>query len=309
MRIRKKPKWKKQTECQELSATGEEIYEKFLPSELLGMMGIQDDSRQSADLLEEQKELQAVILNENIVGFEELIHSTEIKEVFRLINQTLAFSIPIIHDNHGMIDIFQDAGVVALFTGDVEDGLNAAISICEEMIKLENWEKYQNFAVGLSCGTVMAGVVGYGRKLSVLTLSTYMGLGQFLQKMAPRYYARILAAGSYVEKVKDFEKNYNQRLLGLIYIRDTDSMEKVFDIFDGDRTGIRNKKRKTKMIFEKGVSLFIAKEFAQARSYFIEVLKADRNDRAAREYVYLCDKYSNMTFEQKRAAEIFLACL
>lgn len=308
MRI-KKQKGKKEPAYQELSGTGEDILEQFLPVELLGMMGIPNGSRQSAELLAEQKELQAVILHENIVGFEELIHNMEIKEVYRLINQTLSLSIPTIHGNNGMIDSFRDAGVVALFTGQIQDGLNAAISICEEIIKFQDWERYQNFAVGLSHGTVMAGVVGYGRKLSVLTLSTYMGLGEFLQKTAPKYYARILAAGSYVEKIRGFEKNYNHRLLGMFYIRDTDSLEKIFDIFDGDRTTIRNKKRKTKMLFEKGVSLFIAREFAQARSYFIEVLKADRNDRAAREYVFLCDKYSNMPPEQVAMADVCIECL
>lgn len=309
MRRRKKRKWKKEPVYQELSAAGEEIPEQFLPAELLEMMGIYKGSRQPEELLAEQKELHAVILHENIVGFEELIHKTEIKEVYRLVNQTLFLSIPVIDKKNGIIDSFRDAGAVALFTGQVQDGLDAAISICEEITKFDDWERYQNFAVGLSYGTVMAGIVGYGKRLSVLTLSTYMRLGEFLQKAAPGYYARILAAGSYAEKIGGFEKHYNHRLLGLFYIRETNSTEKVFDIFDGDRTSIRNSKRKTKMLFEKGVGLFIAREFAQARGYFIEVLKADRNDKAAREYVFLCDKYSSMPPEQAALADVCLACL
>ena len=309
MRKRKRQKLEEEMAYQEMSAVRENFFEQFLPIELLTMMGIEGGFKKSIEPLTEQKELQAVILNANIVGFKELIHNTEIKEVYRLINQTLSYSIPAIYGNNGMIDSFKDAGVVALFTGQVEDGLDAAILICEKIIQSGERETCQNFTVGLCYGTVMAGVVGYGRKLSVLTLSTYTGMGKFLQKVALKYYARILAAECYVKKIEDFEKNYNYRLLGVFYIRDIDRVEKVFDIFDGDRTDVRNRKRKTKMLFEKGVSLFMEREFAQARGYFIEVLKADRNDKAAREYVFLCDKYGSMPEEKMSEADVFIECL
>ena len=86
-------------------------------------------------------------------------------------------------------------------------------------------------------------------------------------------------------------------------------MERIFDIFDGDTTDIRNRKRKTRMLFEKGVRLFMAREFAEARSYFIEVLKADRDDKAAREYVFLCDKYYSLPPDRVEEATIYIECL
>lgn len=306
MRKRKRQKQMEEVTHQETPAAKENLFLQFLPVELLTMMGIEEGLQKPIEALTEQKELQAVILNVNIVGFKELIYNTEIKEVYRLINRTLSYSIPVIYGNNGMVDSFKDAGAVALFTGKMEEALDAAILICENIIKSGEWEDYQNFAVGLSYGTVMAGIVGYGRKLSVLTLSTYTGMGEFLQKTAPKYYARILAAECYVKEIAGFEKNYNYRLLGLFYIRDIGRAEKVFDIFDGDRTDIRNKKRKTKMLFEKGVSLFMEREFAQARGYFIEVLKADCSDKAAREYVYYCDRYSSMPEEKASAADVFI---
>ncbi len=291
---------------QETAAALESTFQRFLPAELLEMMGIQDSLAQPSDILEGQKELQAVILNGNIAGFQELIHDMETREVYRLVNQSLAFSIPVVFEKNGMISRFQDAGIEALFTNRMEEGLDAAISICEEMIKLGEWEKYKNFTIGLCYGRVSLGVVGYGTKLSVLTLSTYTGLGSFLQKSAPKYYARILAAGSYLEKVEGFEKNYNHRFLGLFYIRDIDSAEKIFDVFDGDEAGVRNRKRKTRMLFERGAGLFIDRQFAEARGYFIEVLKADRDDRAAREYVFLCDRYGGMSTEQAAKTGIYI---
>ena len=288
------------TAYKETAVTQESIYRRFLPTELLGMTGTHDTSTQP-------KGMAAVILNGNITGFQELIHDTPMKEVYRLINQVMSFCVPMIERKNGIIHCFQDAGVSALFREQMEDGLDAASGICEEIIQLADCKHYQNFAIGLCYGFVMVGIVGYGERLSVLTLSSYTGLGEFLCKSAPRYYARILAVESYVSKIRDFGKRYNCRLLGTFYIRDRQCMEKVYDIYDGDQVAVRNKKRKTKMLFEQGVRLFLDRRFGEARTCFIEVLKADRDDRAAREYIFLCDKYGSMSKEEKLSVDIFLA--
>ena len=43
--------------------------------------------------------------------------------------------------------------------------------------------------------------------------------------------------------------------------------------------------------FEKGVKLYLEKNFYEARKCFINVLKVSQNDYSAREYLYLCNKY------------------
>ncbi len=310
MRIRQRRKQKPEEGQAGLSANTAapypQIYEQFLPVELLAMMGMDDAASEAAGNAPGQKELTAVILNGNIVGFQELIDDMQMPEVYRFINQTLAFSIPAVYENNGFVESFRDAGVSALFTGDMEDGLQAAIMICEEVVKGADGNRYRNYAIGLCRGSVMAGVVGNGRKRCVLTLSAHMELSAFLQRTAPKYYTRILATAGYTEGVNGFDKKYNHRLLGYFYIRDMGCAEKVFDIFDGDETAVRNRKRKTKMLFEKGVGLFVRREFAQARGYFIEVLKADREDRAAREYVFLCDRYRGLPAREAAGADIFI---
>jgi hypothetical protein len=60
-------------------------------------------------------------------------------------------------------------------------------------------------------------------------------------------------------------------------------------------------------MFEKGVELFAERKYDQARLHFVEVLKADRQDLAAKEYVYLCDKCANGEegFAQRTYLEIW----
>lgn len=307
--LRKRTEREKISDERKKEGEEEDVLWRFLPTELLQIVGVCGEAFDPEHILTEQKEISAVILSANISGFPDLIHGMEIKDVYRLINRTLSLCVPVIEQKGGMIDRFEDAGLLAFFTGEMEDGLNAAISMCEKIIRLKDKKTYQNFAACLCHGFVMAGVVGCGRKYSVLTLSAYTQLGTFLQRNASRYYARILAAESYTGQIEGFEKKYHYRFLGIIYIKALKKEEKIFDIFDGDETDIRNRKRKTKLLFEKGVRLFLKKQFMQARAYFIEVLRADREDKAAREYVFLCDKYSNMTQEEKNAADIYMKCL
>lgn len=308
---RKMRKRKKQTTEKDQSAVPTDMsavkrYEPFLPVELLAIMGMEQGTPDRDESSGEQKELQAVILNANVMGFQELIHGIQIQEVYRFINQTLSLSIPPVYENNGFVESFRDAGITALFPENGEEALQAAVLICEAVIQAADQELYRNFGIGLCRGSVMAGVAGYGRKRCVLTLSAHMGLSGFLQRVASKYSARILATADYVENVKGFAKAYNHRLLGYFYIQEMGCVKKIFDIFDGDETAVRNRKRKTRMLFEKGVGLFVKREFTQARGYFIEVLKADREDRAAGEYVFLCDRYRGMPVDEAACVDIFI---
>lgn len=292
-------------EYREIASTGETLEKWFFPTEMLELLNIRDNVQISMQNSQKPKELEAVILNANIADFSDKIQTQKMDKVYQLINEIMSCCIPQIYIKGGMIDRFQDAGVVALFTGDREAALAAAVSICEEIIRKEK-ENTKDFSIGLCYGNIMVGVVGAQKRLSVLTLSSYTGFGGFLQRKAPAYYATILAAESYTKQIEEFQNKYNYRFLGYFYIQAIGRLEAVYDVFDGDRAEIRNQKRKTKMLFEKGVKLFEERSFADARTYFIEVIKADRNDTAAREYIFRCDKYSSLAREEQKKVKIYL---
>lgn len=112
-----------------------------------------------------------------------------------------------------------------------------------------------------------------------------------MQEKANEYGARILISGSMKKQIPGFEKHYNSRYLGYIWLKAAGAAENLYDVYDGDELESRNAKRKTKILFEKGVELFQKRRFYDARLYFIEVLKANRMDGAAKQYLYLCNQY------------------
>lgn len=290
--------------------SGEEAEEKsfarqFLPLELLEMLGTDCEFSGAKEMTAHPKELEAVIYNGNIAGFHDMVRSMDTAEVYRFINRALSCSIPEVYEHGGVVEEIRDAGITALFTGSCEESLRAAVAICEEMFLREE-ECFRNFTIGLCFGLVQAGVVGCWQRMAVHTLSAYTGLGSFLQQIGMKYYARILAVGNYVDRIEGFEKKYNCRRLGYIFLGSAGQMEILYDVFDGDDADTRNRKRKTKMLFEKGVKLFLGRQYDDARVYFIEVLKADSCDRAAGEYVFLCDKYRALPEDERAGAPLYI---
>ena len=262
------------------------------------------------EILNRQKSILAAVLyaNINMTDFSDIVLSLEAKDIFRYINTLLSKLLPVIESNNGEADSFSDAGVTALFSQDYRSALVSAISMCQEINTLNDPDfDFSSFAVGVCFGSVMIGVVGDGKSYSTLTISEYTGLAKYLQSIAGKYYSRILITASFAELIDDFSKRFSSRTLGYIYLTKLQKYEKIYDVYNGDTLEVRNRKRKTKLMFEKGVELFAERKYDQARLHFVEVLKADRQDLAAKEYVYLCDKCANGEegFAQRTYLEIW----
>ncbi|HWQ70798.1 MAG TPA: adenylate/guanylate cyclase domain-containing protein [Desulfitobacteriaceae bacterium] len=243
------------------------------------------------EMLSCQKSIAAAVLYANMTDFSNIVQSLEAKEIFRYINTILAKLLPVIEQNGGEADSFSDAGVTALFSQDYRSALVCAISMCQEINVLRDPDfNFSHFAVGICHGPVMLGVVGDGKNYSTLTISEYTGLAKYLQSITGKYYSRILITAGYAELIDDFSKRFSSRVVGYVYLTKLKKSEKLYDVYDGDTLEVRNRKRKTKLMFEKGAGLFAEKKYDEARLHFVEVLKADRQDLAAKEYVYLCEK-------------------
>lgn len=269
---------------------------------------VPDNKTSNKEMLNRQKSMAAAILyaNINMTDFSDIVLSLEVQDIFRYINTILAKLLPVIEKNNGEADSFSDAGVTALFSQNYRDALVSAISMCQEINTIEDPEfDFSSFSVGLCFGSVMVGVVGDGKNYSTLTISEYTGLARYLQSIAGKYYSRILVTASYADLIEDFAKRFSSRTVGYIYLTKLKKYEKFYDVYNGDTLEVRNKKRKTKLMFEKGVELFAEQKYDQARLHFIEVLKADRQDLAAKEYVLLCDKCTSGEINQRTYLEIW----
>lgn len=261
------------------------VYEAMLPGKLLGIFqkGQWDKLR-----IGEENSVKAAVLSYNVPGFAKIVREQSAEGIFNFVNGILSHVVPCVLYQEGEIDKYVNAGLSAFFLNAPERALRSAVSICEALNQAGVQEAY---SIGLDYGDIMVGVVGHEKRFGTLTISETTGLAEFLQELAVRYKARILITGGLKAQIPDFEKHYNSRYLGSIYLKAARTAEEIYDVYDGDDPTDKNGKRKTRLLFEKGVALFQDEKFHDARQHFIEILKANRMDGAAKEYLYLCNRY------------------
>ncbi|MCI8294142.1 MAG: HAMP domain-containing protein [Hespellia sp.] len=260
-------------------------YYKFIPAKILELLG--KSSIQEVELGDEMTE-QMTILSMHAVNALKQKQRWKAQEIYENINRMLSVPVAAIAEHHGVVEHFEDSGLSAFFTGNSKGALDAAIEIHRSLDKLA----YGNGrSIAISYGQVTIGVIGHKNRMEAATISVHSDLAKALRQKGDVYGARILITHLVYQQIADFEKQYHARYLGNIYVSASDTMERIYDVYDGDSEEEFYYKELTKSLFEQGVELFIARKFYEARLVFVEVLKQYRKDKASKEYLYRCDRF------------------
>lgn len=236
----------------------------------------------------------AAVINANAASLSVLVNRISGEELFGYVDDMLKIIGPACDERNGQLVSISDNGVTAVFAGSCEDALMSSITICQRIASNPNANfDFTAFAVGISYGAVYSNDVGYGSYRFPLTISECTKMAHELHSIAGKYNAHILITENAASQIPDFFQKFNTRCLGSILFRDTGEEMPFYDVFDGDPIETKNSKRRSKLFFETGVKLFAEQEYEKARSYFIELIKSDKNDRAAKKYLEICDRIRN----------------
>lgn len=258
-------------------------YYKFIPAKILELLG--KESIQQVKLGDEITE-NMTILSLHTIDYQRLTSSAE--KVYTEINQILSILVEPIDSRHGVVEHFEDSGLSAFFTEGSKEALDAAVEIHQS---LDQVIPDKGRTVAISYGVLMLGVIGHEKRMEVAAISAHSELAKALGLVGDKYGARILITHRIYQQIPDFEEQYHARYIGNVCLGAADMLERIYDVYDGDTEEEFYYKELTKPLFEKGVELFVARKFYEARLIFVEVLKRHRKDRAAKEYLYRCDKY------------------
>lgn len=269
-----------------------DAYYKYVPSKILTLL--KKDSIEDIKLGNEMNTM-LTVFSLQLSDFDRTIRKKSTKEMIDAINQILLACVPVVSNHEGMVERFQNAGFTALFDNGCKAAVSSAITVCQKlnhMVLLNQLEKNQ-VGIGIAYGEVTLGIVGQERRMAAITVSQYRDTACWLQNIAEQYQAHILITQTAANCIPDFFESYHTRTLGFLYNTYTGYKDRVYDVYDGDTREELESKNDTKELFEKGVELFCVRDFAGARQKFIAVLKRFRKDKAAKEYLYLCDKYGS----------------
>lgn len=260
-------------------------YYKFIPAKIIDLLG--KDSIQDVELGDEMQG-EFTILSLHALDYPKQSASFSAEQAYKDINRVLSMLVEPINSHHGVVEHFEDTGLSAFFAVSSREALDAAVDIQR---LLEEQMPGNGRTIAISYGRVMIGVIGHEQRMEATTISAHSDLAKELRLKGDRYGAHILITHLVYEQIADFEEHYHARYLGNIYLSANNAYERVYDVYDGDAEEEFYYKDLTKPLFERGVNLFVAKKFYDARLVFVEVLKQHRKDKAAKEYLYRCDKY------------------
>lgn len=136
----------------------------------------------------------------------------------------------------------------------------------------------------------MMGIIGEERRWEGNVISDDVHLTATLEKLSEELGASVLVTRDLFEQLREPER-YRHRSLGRITPEGQESAIELIDVYEGDSEQLRQAKDRTRALFERGLMLCQEGRFYDARETFVEVIKQNRMDKAAKLYFYLCDEY------------------
>lgn len=271
-----------------------EAYYKFVPKQYFNMLG----KESIIDVkLGNQVKTEMSILTLNIREFFVISEAMTPEENFEFINSFLEKVSPMIMKNNGFVDRYLGAGIVALFPNRPEDAVNAALNIIKvhkdynkELVK--SGRKPIDIGIGIHKGPLMIGMIGDEKRLEGTVISDNVNLATSLEKVSDKFGAYVLITSDIVESISERE-SVQYRFIGLVRLEGKEEPVRIYDLYQEDDEKANRFKQETKVLFENGVSLYQEGKFFEARNKFLEVIKKNHEDKAAKVYYFSCNEHLN----------------
>jgi class 3 adenylate cyclase len=267
-----------------------EAYFRFVPKQFLESLGKESITE---IVLGDQIQKEMSVLFTDIRGFTALSEEMTPKETFDFLNEYLSQMEPVIARNHGFIDKYIGDSIMALFMGNVENAVDAAIEMRMALSdfnlkrKLENKASIQS-GIGINTGNLMLGIVGGHGRMDGTVVSDAVNLASRIEGLTTLYGASIIITQDTLIKLED-PARYNYRFLDVVKVKGKKEAVYIFEILDGEPANSKNLKIKTKQDFGKAIQLYKNKDFDMALKYFRNVHEINPSDKATNLYIARCN--------------------
>jgi len=269
-----------------------EAYFRFVPQQFLQCLGkecILDVQ------LGDQKEADMTIFIAKLQSFSEMSRGLSSEENFQFLNAVFKKIGPVIREHEGFVSRYLPSGIFALFPEKPIQAVHAAIAILQTARRMNDSQsdaypsQPADVAIAIHRGPVMLGIIGEEKRMESGVISEHATIASVLEKKAKLLGAQILVSDSLEEELASSGLNY--RALGLIFLEEQRKSVRLYDVFEGDPDERRSSKLKTRTAFEEAVRLYQQGRFHDARERFVQILRMDRDDQAAKLYFYAAELF------------------
>ncbi|MBP0018014.1 MAG: AAA family ATPase [Cyanobacteria bacterium SBLK] len=267
-------------------------YERFIPSQFLSFL----EKKSIVDVdLGDQVEREMTVLFSDIRDFTTISEQMTPAENFAFINGYLGRMEPLIQQYGGFIDKYIGDAIMALFGNTPDDALQAAIAMLEEL-QVYNLSRIEadlvplRIGIGLHAGRLMLGTVGGADRMDGTAIGDSVNLSSRVEGLTKTYGISLLITQQTFLGLKNFFE-YDFRFIERVTAKGKAKAVSLFEIFSADSPDLREAKKASKGLFEKGAILFHQQAFIEAAELFRQCLEYHQGDRAARSYLERCQQY------------------
>ena len=269
-----------------------EASHRFVPQQFfksLGKKGILDIQ------LGDQVQRNMTVMVANLRGFSQLSQQLTPAENFNFMNSFLSRFGPLVRKEDGLISKYLGAGFMALYPGYAEQSLRTAVAIRRELTAYNEDRRRSGYVsvdmgIAIHHGPLMMGIIGEEQRWEGNVISEDVHLTSVLERLSEELGSHILVTREFFEQLREPER-FRHRKLGRITPEGQKQAVELIDVYEGDTDVLLQAKDRTKALFERGLVLCQEGRFYDARETFVEVIKLNRLDKAAKLYFYLCDEY------------------
>jgi len=264
-------------------------YSRFVPKQFLDFL--KKDNITEVKLGDQvQKEMS--VLFTDIRDFTTLSEQLTPKETFDFLNEYLSVMEPLISRNHGFIDKYIGDSIMALFAGNVENAIDAAIEMRVALADFNLKRKMEgkhaiDSGIGIHTGNLMLGVVGGHGRMDGTVVSDAVNLASRIEGLTKMYGTSIIISQDTLIKLED-PGRYNYRFLDVVKVKGKKEAVYIFEVLDGEPAKIKLMKIEAKADFGRGLQLYKNKEFDEALALFRKIREKNPHDNAAELYIARC---------------------
>ncbi|MEM9771196.1 MAG: response regulator [Cyanobacteria bacterium P01_D01_bin.73] len=261
-------------------------YAKFVPREFLNILS--KESILDVKLGDAVQQEMSVLFSD-IRDFTPLSEGMSPEDNFRFINGYLSQMEPAIRENNGFIDKYIGDAIMALFPGNADDSLKAAIAMLRQLkdynrAKIDSDLPTIRTGIGINTGSLMLGTVGGEKRMDTTAISDAVNLASRIESLTKVYGVSLLISDRTFIDLRD-SNQYRMRIVDRVVVKGKTENVTLFEVFDTDLPGLCQQKEETRTRFEQGVMLFHNHELAKAKSCFDECLEHCPEDSVSKLYL------------------------
>ncbi|MDX2217182.1 MAG: adenylate/guanylate cyclase domain-containing protein [Oculatellaceae cyanobacterium bins.114] len=268
-----------------------QAYSRFVPKEFLQFLG----KTSIVDVeLGDQIQLEMSVLFADICDFTTLSEQMTPKENFKFINSYFSHMESAITENNGFIDKYIGDSIMALFNGEVNDAVNAAIAMVQRLTEYNQdrvsfGQPQIKIGIGINTGSLMLGTVGGANRMDSTVISDAVNLSARIEKLTREYEVTLLISQQTLTRLHNPEQ-YSIRMIDQVKVKGKLEPVTVYEVFDADPPELRDGKLLTAKLLTEALSLFNERRYRDATRLLETCLDQNPHDKVARIYLERCLK-------------------